>query len=752
MLRNDFAGRAQRHVAFSGAVRSSVALLALTSALGLAHAAYAQQQDDSGSVQLGTLSVDGQQESVVVAGNGFEQLGKPEVLTTKTDLKTLQRLQTDSVEDYTRRIDAGVTVNGNNGSFAIRGLDADRVQTTVDGVRLPWLSDGARGVEGGSMAFDFDGLVGIDVVKSADSSVFGTGAFGGVVALRTLDPEDLLTDGKTQGGLSRVTYDSASDSIIMNQSVALRHGNTMLLVQGGYRNGEETKNKGDVGGTGATRTDKNPANYDQGSLLVKLRQYLPGGHRLGLEGELFSRNYDEDTLTSVGSTYSAYTTQEKTGRKRLSGTWDYTSEGDSLIEDAHLLGYWQRATLETYTMADRLTAPVGEYDRDSTLRQTTFGGKGSVTARIATGAITQHVSLAGELYGTRTHQYATGSDTCASNPSACTYYHINQSDMPDVSGTDLGVILQDRIVVGEEGRLRVTPGIRFDYYKRTPHDTAAYQANDSYEGLPAGSSDSHWSPKILAEYDVLPKLTVYGQWSEAFRAPSATELYLSYGGSGTYVSVGDPDLKPETSKGWEAGVKYGDGERGLKVSYYDNRYRNFIDTITTTAAAAGLDGNYPWGVYLYVNRQHVRIRGVEAEAHWAFSKAWRVWGSFAYADGKDTDEDVHLNSVAPIKGVLGVGYTGDGFGADLTGTAAGKRDKVETPTSDLNKTPSYQVVDLSAWWQPWFAKPVRITAGVYNLFNETWYNALDIPDNGSVQQGYYSQPGRTFKASVIVNY
>ncbi|BAH99552.1 TonB-dependent receptor plug domain-containing protein [Acetobacter pasteurianus] len=131
-------------------------------------------------------------------------VGKAGVLTTTTTLKTFRDRQIDSLEDYARRVDASVNYSNGNSSINIRGLDQNRILTTIDGVRMPWANDGAyagsfNSAQGGVNNFDFNSLGAIDVVKSADSSFFGTGALGGVIALRTLDPEDMLKPGKTFG-------------------------------------------------------------------------------------------------------------------------------------------------------------------------------------------------------------------------------------------------------------------------------------------------------------------------------------------------------------------------------------------------------------------------------------------------------------------------------------------------------------------------------------------------------------------------
>ena len=711
------------------------------------------QSTQSGGVFLGSYPVKAKAAEDEPDDADRSATGKPRVLTTTTKAKTLRERMVDDIADYARRVDAGVNFNAENLSINIRGLDANRVLTTIDGIRTPWLNDGARGVEGGVVSFDFNSLSAIDVIKSADSSFFGTGALGGTLALRTLDPEDLLTGGKKMAGLSKLTYDSASDSAYLNQAAAIRSGNTMLLIQGGYQNGKETENQGETGGSGTSRTKPNPAAYDQLNLLVKLHHYLPGGHQLGLTGEIFSREYDENTLTSVGSTYASYRTIERNKRKRVSASYDYQAQdAGTLIREAHLIGYWQRSNLGTYTDGDRLTAPVGEYIRDSNLQVEMYGLSGSVTAGFDTGPLVHAITVGGEAYRTLTSQYAAGQDNCTSAIYTCSFLHVNQSDMPDVHGTDLGLVVQDRIGFGAGEWLHVTPGIRYDYYRRSPQDTPSYTDNAAYEGLPAGSHDTHWSPKILAEAQILPGLTFYGQWAEAFRAPSATELYLAYGGSGSYVSIGNPELKPETSKGYEVGLRFGGKERGLRVSFYDNHYRNFIDSVTTTASAAGLSGSYPYGVFEYMNLDRVRIYGAEASGNWAFSSQWRTWASIAYANGKNTEDDYHLNSIPPLRAVLGLGYSHTSFGADLSGTVAAARRKVEDPTSDLNKTPGYGIIDFSAWYRPAFAKGLRLQAGVYNLLDKTYYNALDLPDSGSLSKLFYSEPGRTFKVSALLSF
>lgn len=732
----------------SGRVRATTLGSAALSVLLLSGAglAAADTASDTSTTVLSGVDVT---DSTVVA-KPAKSVGKPAELTDSSDLKTLQSLQIDSLSDYARRVDAGISYNSDSKSINIQGLDENRVLTTVDGVAIPWLYDGARGVKGGVSSYDFDAISRVDVVKSADSSAFGTGALGGTLALSTLDPEDLLDGNAVVGGLSKVLYNGADHSWYGGQAFAGKWNDTSFLIQGSYKSGHELQNMGKVEGSGSTRTDKNPADDEQINLLAKIYQALPGGHRFGLTGEIYSDDYNENTLTSISSTYDAYTTQTVNKRRRILGTYDFQAPGESLIDSAHVGVYFQRTDLQINTKADRLTTPAGTYDRSSDLREEDSGINATATSAFVLGDTRHALGYGFTFRHSLTTQYAAGVDNCTASTFACYFLHVNQSDMPSVNSNEVGAFVQDEISFPGTG-LRVTPGLRFDWYHRDPKSTEAYTANAAYEGTPDTSSSSRVSPKLMLSWDATDKVTVFGQWSQAFRAPSATELYVTYGSTSTYVSIGNPDLKAETSNGFVVGAKLGDDRLGGKVTVYDNFYRNFIDSITTTADAAGLEGSYPYGVYEYVNRDHVHIYGGDIEAHWRFAPNWKVWTSLVYAVGKDTKENEHLNSIPPLKGIFGLGYSTKAYGADVSATLAADRHKVED-SSDLNKTPAYAVVDVSGWWALPRMDGLKLQVSVNNLFDTTYYDPMNLPDSGSLSKAYYSQPGRNAKVSLVYRF
>ncbi|MGQ4274241.1 TonB-dependent hemoglobin/transferrin/lactoferrin family receptor [Terrihabitans sp. B22-R8] len=749
---------------------ASVALMALA----IATSAQAQNADQEPGIQLETITVDGARGD----GDGMASdvpTERETVLTTRVERAEIDDRQVTDIRDIDR-LAPGVSYDRTSRSFNVRGLDRSRVLTTIDGIRVPWIEDGARGLTGGVNSFEFDSLSSVDIAKGSDSTVFGTGALGGAVALRTLDPEDLIKPGRNWGAITRSGFDSADDSWRVDQAAALRVGETFMLVQGGYRNGHELDNKGELDVYGATRTAANPSDYDQENLLVKLHHYADGGHRFGFTGELFNR--DENIDNRLGTTLPTYrpgsvTTDEAIKRQRISA--DYRYDGGGVIDQASAIVYWQRQQLDTEFNGFREGAsrPFGDYRRLTEREEERIGTTGSALSIVDIGGTEHRIGFGGELFASKASSFSSGQDNCLPPPyppfAACSFLHTNQADMPEVEGTTFGAFIEDEIgLMG--GRLRVTPGVRFDWYEERPQETAGLDENPTYDGsLPPNSSDSAFSGKLRIEYDVETDVTVYAQWAQAFRAPTANELYLTYGGSGTYLRVGNEDLKPETSNGFDVGVKLGDSDFGGSVGAFYNRYENFITTVGMTDAEYGMPGAYPQGVTQTVNLNNVEIYGTEIAAHYRHESGFRTWGNLGVYVGEDLDTGIGLNTIPAARVQVAVGYQASHWGSDLIMTAAASRDfegnflpptrpggpvtAVPVAGSDVSNqtsaTPGYALLDLTAWWQPHFVEGLTLRAGVFNILDKTYYKTLDIT---ALNKGYYSEPGRNFKVSATYQF
>ncbi|MGK6312493.1 TonB-dependent hemoglobin/transferrin/lactoferrin family receptor [Neorhizobium sp. DT-125] len=758
---------------------------AVVVALGITSAANAQEGETaSQSTELKPI--------VLQAEKGGRVADSPLTQTTERP-KLDQRMVTD-FKDFARRIDAGVNFNSATKSVNIRGLQDQRVLTTIDGIRLPWLTDPRDSAQGGVNAFDFDSLSSVDITKGADSSRFGSGALGGVVELRTLNPEDLIEDGKNFGALTKSTYDSTDDSFGGNAAIAGRANDSWLLIQGGYKKGHETDNQGDVGGYGSTRTEANPMDYNQKNLLVKFHQYLEGGHRFGLTADLFNRDEDIDNMRGTTSSYEqgSFKSGEEVDRKRFSGSYDFISpDGTDIVDQASVNIYWQKEKLNNTVDATRLMdgrafipgfitdtgqsgadllygPPYGVYKRNNMIEQTSYGITGDAKKELQIGGVSNEFRFGGELYWQKTHQYSSGVDNCPDvdwstipeltiggesvGPQSCRMLHSNSSDMPDVDSVTFGAFVEDDIKLMDD-RLTITPGVRFDWYSHDPKSTAAFEGSPNFDPAYLKSSEDFGiSPKLRFAWQATQELELFAQYARGFRAPTALELYQNYGAPGSYARIGNPDLETETSNGFEIGARYQATDYAFSATVFNNYYRNFIDTVMIAPPG----GEYPvGGITGYENLNKVHIYGLELSGEWQFHPNWRTWGSFAWTHGRDTGTGAYLNSVAPLRAIVGLGYAAETWGTDVSLSMASKRDKVSgTGTSRGFEAPGYGIVDLSAWWAPERigdidVKGLRVQAGVFNVFDKKYWDAVSVPDGTTMaSRDYFSEAGRSFKVSV----
>ncbi|OCJ05496.1 cation transporter [Agrobacterium sp. 13-626] len=684
---------------------------------------------------------------IVVKGKAAKDVLAASPTTTETTAQQIDDKQITRIEDLGRSTEVGVGYNRTTGGINIRGLGDDRVLTTVDGIEIPYMLDVARGADGGVNSFDFNSLSSVDVVRGADSSRAGSGALGGAFVLRTLEPEDLITPGSTWGGVFKFGYNGDDRSVGGSAAVAKRIDNTAVLFEGGYTHGHELENNGDVGGYSTKRTKADPADYNQRSGLFKIRQYTDIG-TFGITAEHYNKDKDIDAMHSQSLTGNLrpgnYDTSDNTERNRVSLDYKYEAESaDSLLDTANAVFYWQNVLREEGLQGYRYTSVIGDYWRRNELEDRSIGFNGNASKSFDTGSLHHKLTFGLDLAFTKAHQYSAGGDSCDLPRwrATCAFLHTNQSDMPDVDGKRIGAFVDDKIEVGSSG-FSLTPGLRFDWYDYAPKNTDAYRDSANYSGLPSGQSDSRFSPKLRAAYQPQDNVEFYAQWAMAFRAPNVSELYVNYGVPGGYVSYGNPDLKPETSNGIEIGTNLGDDDFGGHIGAFYNKYKNFIDSETS----ADPTGTYPLGITEYFNRANVRMFGIEVNAHKKFDNGIHVKGSLAYVNGKDSDSGEWIDSVAPAKAAFTVGYATDIWGTDLTFITATSEPKKD---GDNFRTPGYGIFDLTGWWEPEQVKGLTLRAGVYNIFNKTYYDSLNVASSGLTQpSAYYSEPGRTFKLTL----
>ncbi|OVE73758.1 hypothetical protein BVX94_03060 [bacterium B17] len=108
-------------------------------------------------------------------------------------------------------------------------------------------------------------------------------------------------------------------------------------------------------------------------------------------------------------------------------------------------------------------------------------------------------------------------------------------------------------------------------------------------------------------------------YATGFKTPS---LYQLYAPASSWGNVGNPDLEPEESEGWDVGVEQeiAQGKATIGASYFDSEYKNLID--------------FENG---FVNRDKVDISGVELFADYMINDDLVVAATYTYLDAKDME-------------------------------------------------------------------------------------------------------------------
>jgi vitamin B12 transporter len=129
-------------------------------------------------------------------------------------------------------------------------------------------------------------------------------------------------------------------------------------------------------------------------------------------------------------------------------------------------------------------------------------------------------------------------------------------------------------------------------------------------------------------------------WGEGFRAPNFNELYYPDTG---YGFAGNPDLRPERSETWEAGLAWAPAAgHQLDLSAYRSRVRDLV-----AFAAPGTNNA--------INISRARMDGVELEYRYA-GAAWQWGGNVAWLDAEDEATGLALLRRARHKAHADLGY------------------------------------------------------------------------------------------------
>ncbi|MCY4659130.1 MAG: TonB-dependent hemoglobin/transferrin/lactoferrin family receptor [Acidobacteria bacterium] len=684
------------------------------------------------------------------------------------DEETIQERLIQNAADLVK-YEPGVYVEGNvtrlglNG-FNIRGIGGNRVMTRIDGVETSEQFDfGPFNVH--QVSFDVDALKSVEIVRSANSALYGSDALGGGVSLFTKDPADYLRGRRFHAG-AKTTWDGRASGLSGNAAVA--GGGDRLqgsLFASGSRGGE-IRNQGTVHTSDATRTAPNPQHVDATQALAKVVFNAAPGNVLRASAEFYDTRVETEVLSQQGlvefgpaihidtKDVDAVDTQD---RLRLS--LDHTLAGRGGLDLLTWRLYRQRSDTAQVVDDRRSTRGFGspvEAARHGTVDFDQAGAGGSVQGQKRLGdsergmLLTFGASYRADHFDILRNAVEIDVATGAEIPPRQTY---PTKYFPESDVVEAGTYVQGELQLG---RLTLVPGVRYDRFALDA-DQADPIFLASQNPDPADFSAHAVSPKVGAAARLTDVVTVHARYAAGFRAPPYSTINTGFTSfSAGYTTLPNPALRAETSDNLEVGVRTAFARASFDVTAFVNRYDDFIELATagTNPATRLLE-------FQSRNVEQAEIAGLEVRGEAYLTGNLMLRGSYARIDGVSLSTgpsgspfgEAPLGSIAPSEGQVGVRYVRpDGrWGGELSARlvegygAADAGDNQFAPAA-------YQVVDLVGFAS--LAEALTLRLGILNLtdakFFEWWNVRGRLPGDPAIDR--YSSPGISAVASLAYDW
>ncbi len=312
------------------------------------------------------------------------------------------------------------------------------------------------------------------------------------------------------------------------------------------------------------------------------------------------------------------------------------------------------------------------------------------------------------------------------------FYSPNQTEYENYAGFLLAKIKF------MDNKLILDGGMRYDAYEVELIQPTGVKADDSNITSSVGLS-----------YLLSDSLRLRSHYGEAFIMPGADQMGANYVSGWGTPYIGNPDLKPESSRTYEAGIDYSIGHIETSLNYFHTRFKDKIGSVSV-----GL--NQSWD-----NLGKAEIAGFEGGLSWdlgaflGWSYEVKPYVNFVYLskyDDLDNNEELaYTTDWTASYGISAGDY--EGFSARLNFSYSG----------------SQIIDDYETWEVGGYSAPLQtITLGGFTVVDLTVSKKiLDFTDFGSLtltgeatnlfdkEYAYikgYPMPGRSLFLGLAYNY
>ncbi|MEM0910262.1 MAG: TonB-dependent hemoglobin/transferrin/lactoferrin family receptor [Pseudomonadota bacterium] len=637
---------------------------------------------------------------------------------TVIEREEIEFLNPSTMSDLLRDV-AGVEFSGGprrtGETPSIRGRDGENVLILLDGARQSFIS-----AHDGRFFLDPELVQVAEVVKGPASSLYGSGAVGGVLAFETADAADLLKEGTNFGLKYRLGYQDVNNESLLGITGFAKQNKLDVIFS------LSARNSGDIElGSGATlpSDDDIITGFAKASYAVNDALTLEVSWQ-SFTNDVFEPNNGQGLNFGDGDTLDANVFKDITSDTlRFAG--NYNPKNNNLINTNFTL-YQANTDVEEF---------------DPTLPRTTLrdiettGFSVRNASEFNTDNIKTTLTVGLDYY--KDEQVGTDDNNVSGT----------RNGVPNGEAEFSGVYAQLEVDIDEPlglpGNVLIIPGVRYDSFENEAPGISE-ERND----------DSAFSPRLALSYGFNDALRLFASYSEAFRAPSINELFLTgvhfnvphpvlfnpQMGAFVFINnnfVPNPDLDVEESDNMEFGVSYDESDiftKGdvlqAKASYFQSDVNNLIDlrvnvTFEPTCfmppflpCSAGTSDSF--------NIANAELDGYELEAIYENSNI-RLGVTFSTVEGEDLSNGSDLGVLTPDRLNIDLRYKLTEYRA-VVGTRLQFANGFERFVFDADTNAQvlaesragYGVVDIYSSWQPAFLDGLSVNFGVDNVFDRDY--------------------------------
>ncbi|MCQ2154915.1 MAG: TonB-dependent receptor [Bacteroidales bacterium] len=592
----------------------------------------------------------------------------------------------------------------------VRGFGEDRLVTLVDRVRVAVATEHTTSLS----MLDVNDIERIEVVKGAQSSIYGTGAVGGIINVITKDGH--FANEPYFGGRFTANYASANNG----------HGEYLSLQGGGRK--WYVRASGSFYGAGDIRT---PQGYLPNSAYKSANAALKAGFKPKENRVLklnFQQSHSWDVGVPGGAAFSpqATATFKNADRTLASLSYGMTAITESL-SNLDFKVFYQGIRLDVEMQPNAPKPQTGARPVLVTPGAThrTFGARAESRWDPAGW---NNLRAGAEIWQRRISSYRYKYIDKYSDGEPVSQVVLNETPLPDASYTSAGIFVQDAMNF-LDGRLLLDLGARAD---------VNHVSNSSCATFPEGSrTDPSWSANAGLLFKACRECDLTLNVSRSYRSPALEELFKFIDLSGNKVHYGNPSLKPEKGLGADLGVRARSDGFEFHLSAYVNGIRDMIVERRMNVEAESVNDTL-----VLQNAGRALLYGFDFSISYEIIKGLKVYASGDWTIGREISDNWNwLPGIPPLNARAGISYDNMKIlGASFECVAAGARKDGQIASGE-RATQGWYRLDFAIHSRIFtFGRcALQLFAGVDNITNQTYTNFL-ATNRGNI----ICEPGRNF--------